>query len=298
MANKFFNNSYLILLLIVGLIFISIPFQKKIDKERSKFTTIEETIRLSPKFLRIMALGFDEIVADIYWLRALQYFGNPDIKKSDKDPDIMYKYFDIITELDPKFVNAYRFGGSFLAEPEPFGFNRFQKGSLIFDKGRGNNPENFRLPLEQGFLYFMHSDDKKTASELFIEASEKPGLTEHRKASFKGMAASALSKGGDRELARQIWLDIFDNSLDQGRRDFALMNLNEMIDQDLEDKLTQYALLYENEYGSFPTSIDDLLRLKQVKKIPEDHKGNKFVIDPEMKRILSPALNQSLVSSK
>ncbi len=107
-------------------------------------------------------------------------------------------------------------------------------------------------------------DDKITASEFFLEASEKPGLTESRKASFKGMAASALSKGGEKELARQIWLDIFDNSLDQGRRDFALMNLNEMIDQDLEDKLTQYALLYENEHGSFPTSIDDLLRLKQV----------------------------------
>ena len=298
MANKFFNNSYLILLLIAGLVFISIPFQKNIDKERSKFRAIENTIRLSPKILKTMALGFDEIVADIYWLRALQYFGNPEIKKTEKNPEVMYKYFDIITELDPKFINAYRFGGTFLAEPEPFGLNNFNKVSSIFDKGRKNNPENFRLPLEQAFLYFIHSDDKITASEFFIEASKKPGLTEHRKASFKGMAASALSKGGERELARQIWIDIFDNSLDQGRRNFALMNLNEMIDQDLEDKLTQYALLYENEYGSFPTSIDDLLKLKQVKKIPEDHKGNKFVIDPEMKRISSPALNQSLISTK
>ena len=291
MINKFFKNTFLCMLLIILLLIISIPFQKNIDEERSKFTTIEETIRFSPKILKIMALGFDEIVADIYWLRALQYFGNPDVPNKLKDSELLYRYFDIITELDPKFVNAYRFGGSFLAEPGPLGLNKFQKGSLIFDKGRENNPENFRLPLEQGFLYFMYSDDKKTASKLFIETSEKPGLSENRKASFKGMAASALSKGGEKELARQIWLDIFDNSLDKGRKDFALMNLNEMIDQDLEDKLTQYALLYENEYGSFPTSIDDLLKLKQVKKIPEDHKGNKFVIDLEMKRILSPALN-------
>jgi hypothetical protein len=235
MINKLFKNTFLCMLLIILLLIISIPFQKNIAEERSKFTTIEETIRFSPKILKIMALGFDEIVADIYWLRALQYFGNPDVPNKLKDSELLYRYFDIITELDPKFVNAYRFGGSFLAEPEPLGLNKFQKGSLIFDKGRENNPENMRLPLEQGFLYFMYSNDKRTASELFIEASEKPGLSENRKASFKGMAASALSKGGDRELARQIWLDIFVNSLDKGRREFALMNLNEMIDQDLED---------------------------------------------------------------
>ena len=298
MSNKFFNNSYLILLIIIGLIFISIPFQQNIDKERSKFTKIEETIRLSPNILKVMSLGYDEIVADIYWFRALQYFGNPDIQKKIKKPELVYKYFDIITELDPKFVSAYRYGGMFLSDPLPLGFGRLDLGTLLYDKGRKHNPENFRIPLEQGFQYFFFSEDKETAAELFMEASEKPGLTENRKSSFKGMSASALKKGGYNELAIIIWEDIYTNTTSEARKKFALLNIKELNTRKLENKLTEFANLYEKVYGNFPEDINDLLILNEVKNLPKDHEHQDFYIDQENKSVKSPTLNKHLLSSK
>jgi len=297
MANNFFNNSYLILLLIVSLIFISIPFQKNIDKERSKFITIKETIRLSPKVLKVMSLGYDEIVADIYWFRALQYFGNRDIQKKIKKPEVVYKYFDIITELDPKFVNAYRFGGMFLSDPLPLGFNRLDLGTLLYDKGRKHNPDNFRIPLEQGFQYYFYSDDKNKSAELFMEASEKPGLTENRKSSFKGMSASALRDGGNNDLAIIIWEDIYNNSTSEARKKFALLNIKELNTRKLENTLTEFANLYEKVYGNFPSDINDLLILNEVKKLPKDHEDQDFYIDQENKSVKSPTLNKQLLTS-
>ncbi len=298
MINKIFNNSYLCLLFILLLLALSIPFQKKIDNERSNFRSIENIVLLSPKTLKIMSLGFDNLVADIYWLRAVQYFGNPEIPKNLKDPELVYKYFDIITELDPKFVNAYRYGGTFISDPLPFGLNRLDIGTNLFDKGQINNPDNFRIPLEHGFQYFFYSDNKEKASELFKEASEKPNLKEKRRASIKGMAASALDKGGNRELSKKIWQEIHDSTQNEGRRNFALLNLKELNTKDLEDKLTGFANKYEETYGSFPKNVEELLILKEVKKIPKDHEGLVFYIDPETKTVKSTALNKHLISTK
>jgi len=297
MINKFFNNSYLVLLIVFCLILLSIPFQIKIDSERDKFKSIKNVVLLNPGTLRIMSLGFNETVADIYWLRGLQYFWGQEFL-SDRDEELTRKYFDIITELDPKFLNAYRYGASFLGEPHPLGLGNIELGSELYDKGRKNIPDNYRLPLEQGFMFFLNTNNFEKASELFSEAAQKPGLSDRRTASIKGMAAAAISKAGKRELSKQIWQEIYDTTQNEGRKNFALLNLKELNTQDLEDKLTNYANQYEQVYGSFPESIDDLLDLKEVKKIPKDHEGQDFFIDHETKSVKSPTLNKHLLSSK
>jgi len=228
MINKLFTNTYLILILIFILFILLIPIQNNIDKHRPKRIQIEKTVYLNSSILKKLCLGYGEILADIYWLWSLKYFGDPNVDINDKDPELLYKYFDILTDLDPKFFNAYRFGGTFLAEPIPRGLGNFELGTALFDKGRENNPNNFRLPLEQAFLYFFHSDNYKKSSELFIKASEKPGLSENRKASLLGMAASVNKRGGDNKTAKMIWKYIYQNSPNEKRREFALKNLKEL----------------------------------------------------------------------
>lgn len=295
MINNFFKKSYLCLAVVLLLLVVSLPFQYKIDEERSKFNKIETTTLLSPKILKIMALGFDEFVADIYWIRSLQYFFGENL--AGRDINTAYKYFDIITELDPKFVNAYRYGGTFISDPPPIGLGMLELGSKLFDKGRKNNPENFRIPLEQGFQYFIYSNDKEKAAQLFMEASEKPGLSKKRKLSLKGMSASALRDSGNNDLAISIWKDIYKNSTSEARKKFALLNIKELNTRKLENKLTEFANLYEKVYGNFPENINDLLILKEVKKLPKDHEGQNFYIDQETKTVKSPTLNKRLLTS-
>src|SRR3972149_6454307 len=117
------------LILVFALIAISVPFQKGIDNIRGKFRSIEETLYFSSSALKRLSLGYKELLADIYWMRALQYFGGGRFK--EKNPEMLYHYFDILTDLDPKFVNAYRFGGTFLAEPPPLGLGDIESYNEI-----------------------------------------------------------------------------------------------------------------------------------------------------------------------
>ena len=67
-------------------------------------------------------LVVDAIVADIYWIRAVQYFGRTRLDaRPGKSYDLLYPLLDITTTLDPQFNLAYRFGAVFLAEAYPGG---------------------------------------------------------------------------------------------------------------------------------------------------------------------------------
>src|SRR3990172_8086053 len=112
MFTSLFKGPVKWLILVLALIAISVPFQKGIDNLRGRFRSIEETLYFTSSALKRLSLGYKELLADIYWMRALQYF-------------------DILTDLDPKFVNAYRFGGTFLSEPPPFGLGDIKKGTML-----------------------------------------------------------------------------------------------------------------------------------------------------------------------
>lgn len=274
---------------IVLLIVASIPFQIKIDNSRGKFRSVEESLYLSSSTLKKLSLGYYELLADIYWLRALQYFGSKELE--EQNPELLYHYFDIITDLDPKFVNAYRYGGTFLAEPPPFGLGETQKGIELFDKGRLNNPSNYRLPLEEAFIYYFYPKNYEKAASLFREASEKPGLSPFRKASIAGMAASAHAKGGNNELSKKIWEIIYETSPSEGRREFALTNLKEIDTIAIEERLTAGLREYIKIYGHLPSTPHDLVDAGIIEDgIPESPVGGRFIIAPRIEAVKNSAL--------
>lgn len=288
MLSSLTKNTIIGLGLVFALIAISVPFQKRIDDIRGNFRAVEATLYLSSSTLRKLSLGYKEIVADIYWLRAIQYFGSKET--SEQNPDLLYKYFDILTDLDPQFFNAYRFGGTFLAEPPPYGLGDLDKGIRLFDKGRQNNPNNFRLPVEEAFIYYLYVKDYERAAELFNEASEKPGLSGFRRASLKGMAASAHNYGGNRALSKKIWREIYESTTNEGRRAFALRNLAELNTRDMEDGLTEALREYIKRYNEEPKTLRELEHTGILDQIPREPLGGKFIIASKLRAVKSSTI--------
>ena len=70
----------------------------------------------SPEAMKRMALSYDSLLADVYWIRAIQHYGG--IKRSE-DPDknyaLLYPLLDLTTSLDPLFNTAYQCGAIFLS---------------------------------------------------------------------------------------------------------------------------------------------------------------------------------------
>ena len=285
-AGKGKKNVVLLAILLL-LIIISVPFQIKIDDMRGKFRSVEDSLYLSSSTLKKISLGYDELLADIYWMRALQYFGSS--SPEEQNPELLFHYFDIITDLDPQFVNAYRYGGTFLAEPPPYGLGDTRKGIELFEKGREHNPDNYHLPLEEGFVYYFYPKDYEKAADLFREASEKPGVSPLKKASMKGMAASH-AKGGNIELSKKIWEIIYETSPSEGRRDFALRNIEEIDTMAMEDQLTEALREYKTTYKKIPDSPEDLVKAGIINRIPEPPVGGEFVIAPGIESVKNTEL--------
>ena len=288
MTHKKFSISKIGLAVVVLLIVVSIPIQLKIESIRGDENIITKSLYINSSTLKRLSLGYEELIADIYWIRALQYFSNT--KSINMDPSELYKYFDIITDLDPKFVNAYRYGGTFLAEPPDLGLGEIELGIKLLDKGRLNNPENFRLVLDEAFIYYIYTNNLKRASELFEEASEKESLSEIRKASLKGMAALALSKTGNLELSKKIWTYIYKTSSIEGRKEHALSNLKEIETMEHENRLTGALRSYYDDKKSLPNKIEGLVDSGYIKNVPEDPFGGKFLIQFDSKKVVSSKL--------
>ncbi len=295
MINNFFKRISLPFFLIILLLILSVPIQKIVDSNRDKSNKLEKIMFFNSSILNKLSIGYSEIVADIYWFRALQYFGSDNESIYDKDPDLMYKYFDVLTDLDPKFINAYRYGGTFLGENQPDGLGEMDLAMKLMDKGRRNNPDNFRIPLEQGFLAYFIDKDFNKAAMLFEDASDTPGLSNFRSSSIKGMAAALRLKGGERELSRNIWEYIYTTSTNEGRKSFALDNINELNTMDFEGRLTAVADKYKNKYHKYPSSMEILVETGYLKKIPKDHGGDDFFITKELNAIKSKTLTKRIL---
>jgi len=283
------------LVVVALLLAMSIPLQRAIEGIRGRSSVIEGTLYMSSSALDKIALGYNEILSDIYWIRALQYFG--DKRNAEKNPYQLYRYFDIMTDLDPRFVNAYRYGGTFLAEVPPIGMGEPHMGIRLFDKGRMANPDNFRLPLEEAFIAFLYLKDYDMAADLFYEASTKPNLSDMRRASLKGMAAVARSRVGDRGLARKIWRYIYENTESESRKKWALKNINELDTRDVEGRLTKALREYQSRYGSLPRTVQGLKEAGFISKVPIDPSGGNFVIAPKIVAVKSDALAREELKS-
>src|SRR4029453_9478245 len=74
----------------------------------------------SPELMRRLALGFDTLLADVYWIRSVQYYGDTKLSLSaKKEYGRLYPLLDMTTALDPRFNIAYRFGAILLSEGHP-----------------------------------------------------------------------------------------------------------------------------------------------------------------------------------
>ena len=91
------------------------------DKIRPQSTLREVLYINSPQFLERASLGYSGLLADIYWTRAVQYFGSRHHDEA-KSYDLLAPLLELTTQLDPHLIVAYEFGASFLAPPAPVSY--------------------------------------------------------------------------------------------------------------------------------------------------------------------------------
>ncbi len=243
----------------------------------------------SGEVLGRMALSFDPLLADVYWIRALQHYG---ATKRAGDPtknfDLLYPYLDITTTLDPRFNIAYRFGAIFLTEAYPNGPGRPDQALALLQKGWQQMPERWEYLTDSGFVYYWWLRDYDEAARWFQRASEVPGASWW----VQPLAASTLTQGGNRRDARFIWQQMLGSAADPWLRNEATRRLLQLDALDELDRYTGEAERFETSKGRWPASwreLTDRPSLEPPLDPPLDPLGFPYVLEPARRQItLSP----------
>jgi hypothetical protein len=148
--------------------------------------------------LKPMALGHPHTLADLLWLRAIQYYGEH--RLSDNQFPFAKHIFKTITALDRQFTEAYLFGGMVLVEEG----RDIPGGIALLREGMAWNPHRWELAFETGFAYYVAARDNAQAARFFTLAARMPGAPEY----VIRFAAYVRGRTGDQKLALQLWEEL------------------------------------------------------------------------------------------
>jgi len=208
--------------ILLALCFLAlVPVQRGIDREKGSLARVAETASVPPgEVLRRLTLGYEGLLADIYWTRAVQYFGRQRLARSSRF-ELLGPLLRVATTLDPRLIIAYRYGAIFLAEKPPAGAGQPEQALELLRRGIVANPDYWRLWQDLGFVYYWDLKDYARAARAFETGSERPGALPWMKA----MAAAVAAKGGEFETSRLLWAEIYRQAENDQLRRAALDHL-------------------------------------------------------------------------
>ena len=236
----------------------------------------------SPAFLARAALSYDALVADIYWIRAVQYYGRSKLAKDEqKGYGLLYPLLDLTTSVDPYYNIAYRFGAIFLSEPYPGGAGRPDLAIALLQKGLRAQPSKWQLAEDIGFVYYWSSQDYRNAADWFTRASNMPNAPEW----LKPLAAVTLARGGSRESSRRLWTEIVRNADAEWLRTQGEFRLQQLDAMDGIDLLERVVRQYRALTGALPASWIEMIRRGAIRGVPKDPTGVPFQLDPSTGKV-------------
>ena len=273
----------IVLVLGVAAFAVAIALQMTRDRSYPRDEQLTEQILYvrSGDALKRMSLEFDAVLADVYWIRAIQHYGGDRLSgpRAASKYLLLYPLLDLTTTLDPYFNIAYRFGAIFLSEAYPGGPGRPDQSVALLRKAIVTMPHKWQYYHDVGFVYYWRLRDYQTAALWFQRAAAQPNAPNW----LTPLAASMLARGQDRVAARFLWQQIAKSEEAWLRRsaERALLQL-EALDhiEQLEAVNTRFPPAAGEQY-SWPR----LIAKRLLDRVPVDPTGTPYEIEPVTGRV-------------
>lgn len=235
----------------------------------------------SGALMQRLALSFDTLVADVYWIRAIQHYGGDRRSVRVKRYDLLYPLLDLTTTMDSRFAIAYRFGSIFLSEPYPGGAGRPDLAIALLKKGINQTPARWEYYHDLGFVYYWRLGDFKQAALWFERGGNVPGGPWW----LKTQAAVMLARGGDRQTSRMMWRQMYEHAEDKWLRENSTLRLAQLDALDQIDRLEALVHLYRQRTGSWPESWDGMAAAGLLAGVPADPAGMPYLLNGQTGRV-------------
>lgn len=270
------NGRPLAIVAIVALAAATVTLQAERDRRYARASEDARLLYLqSGEVAKRLALEYDALAADIYWIRTVLHYGGDRLTDPGRGRyELLGPLLDLTTTLDPLFQMAYRFGAIFLAEPPPGGPGRVDLAESLLKRGMEVSPDRWQYPHDLGFLYYWHQQDYKTAAGWFQRASGMPGAPNW----LGPLAAGMLARGGDRPSSRMLLQRILEDADQDWLRQIAVRWLRQLDALDQMDRFDAMLAEYRARFGP-PASWYDLIRAGWIPGIPADPAGYPFELN-------------------
>jgi hypothetical protein len=268
MKNSFLFGAALSLLIISAVLqgkhdAFSPPFTLKL--EMAKRTLLPETI------LPYVSFGFNNFLADMYWVRAIQ-----DFVAWDGREGFFIGYFKNITKLDPRFEYPYLF--SILTVPQGETTNKDRKPldeiAKIAERGIQAIPTSWQIPFYLGTQYQIFTRSYDPAEKYLAIAAERPNAPDGVYLVYSTYVGRNLVTTGNLnnnkekqyKLSRELIKVIYNNTDDEIIKSIAEEGYKiEAVTQMLEKGI----IAYNERFKRYPVSIEEMEKENFI-RLPQD----------------------------
>ncbi len=236
-----------------------------------------------PELARVSALGFDAVVADYYWLQAVQIVGG-----TAGDPteyaSLLGSLIDVVTTLDPWVDHPYRFAAVWLSDS----VESVRAGNRLLERGVAYHPESWRNRFLLGFNHFFYLQDDATAAQVLEDAMHLPDAPGY----IRLLVARLRAQTDGLETAAAFLRTLAQRATDP----YARAQYEATLDEIETERQARFLDLARREYqrrnGRDITEVEDLARgpRRLLPQLPPAHpvlKGWSWKLDEETGHIVS-----------
>lgn len=250
------------------------PEPASLDPEREVAPLI-----LRPETARLGSLGFEALVSDYYWLRAVQIVGG-NARFSQHAPTIV-KLIDAATTVDPWVDHPYRFASLALTDS----FESVLEANRLMRRGIAYHPRDWRNRFYLSFNHFFYLGDDATAARELAPAVELPGSPPY----LGRLLARLRSQQGSLEVAAAYLQELL-RSTDDGYRRAEYEKALEEIETERRARFLDEAREgFRRHNGRDITGVEELVRGPNapLNSLPPEPHGWEWVLDRESGAIVS-----------
>jgi len=195
---------------------------------RHKSIVDDELLYLpNEKLLTHFTGGMSSIIANMLWLRCVRYIAEE--AKGARNFEWLEEMLHTVVRLDPYFVDAYRFGGLFLAALKA----EDDAGLALLHKGIKQNPNAWELPYECAMIYLLNRRDHPHASIRAAHYLAMSAATGEAPPFVADVASKLQSEHNLVEIEFEMWARMAQSN------DAFLRELAETKLQELQQRLQQ-----------------------------------------------------------
>jgi hypothetical protein len=225
--------------------------------------------------LRIAGRAFVPLLADYYWLSAIQATGKANTQAEYRD---IADYAQLITDLDPDFAYVYQFGGVMV----PYNLGRetwtnTRESTALLEKGVARFPDSVFLRTLLAYNYSVFQKEYVRAAHLLEETARLPGAPAY----LPLLATRLYTQAGDFEAASAFADQFAANAADPETRASFEHRTKEIALERILRMLDQAVSAFREHHGRLPTTLKELVSSGEVATIPPDPLEGKLYLNAD-----------------